>query len=120
MPILKSGISDHNTKAVRVVLILSILVLHGCATPPPGERDTIEKVYGIVHGEGEKDAVKLLREGMRERKVYGTTAPYIPVRKSEEVRQIWVPDFVDPTTGRMVHGHWESTVLKEGSWFIDE
>jgi hypothetical protein len=94
--------------------------LVGCATPPPGGKDEISKIYGLVHGEGEQDAVRLLKEGMKERRVYGTTDPYIPVRKNEDVRQIWVPDYVDPVTNRLVHGHWESTVLKEGSWYIDD
>lgn len=102
------------------VALVALGLMASCASRPPGERDTISRVYDAVHGEGSKDAVRLLREGMRERKVYGTTTPYIPMRRAADVRQIWVPDYVDPTTGRLVHGHWESTVLKEDTWFIDD
>lgn len=100
--------------------LLAGLLLAGCGTAiPKAPPDQIDAVYDSVHGKGQRDTVELLQRGMRERQVYGTTQPYIPVRSNEDVRKIWVPDHVDPVTGRMVHGHWESTVLKEGSWYVE-
>lgn len=108
---------------MRVPLLVMLLLLTaGCSTTrsasaPP---DQVDKIYDSVHGAGAEDAVKLLRKGMKERGVYGVTQPSIPVRRNEDVRQVWVPDYVDPVTSRMVHGHWESTVLKEGTWYIED
>lgn len=103
------------------VLVLVSLLLSACSTPiAKAPADEIDKVYDSVHGQGSQDAVKLLRQGMRERKIYGVTQPSIPVRNAEDVRQIWVPDHVDPVTARLIHGHWESAVLKEGTWYVEE
>lgn len=104
-----------------LVTIFACFLTVGCASSiPPGQPDQIDKIYDSIHGQGSDDAIKLLRKGMKERGVYGVTQPSIPVRKNEDVRQIWVPDYVDPTTSRLVHGHWESTVLREGTWYIED
>lgn len=105
-----------------LITLIGIFMVSGCGTTsiPPGQPDQLDKVYDSVHGQGSEDAIRLLRKGMKERGVYGVTQPSIPVRKNEDVRQIWVPDYVDPTTSRLVHGHWESTVLREGTWYIEE
>lgn len=103
----------------RTVLFLAI-TLSGCAAHiAPSGPDVPDQLYDEIHGAGARDTVRLLQEGMRERQVYGTTEPYIPIRKPADVREIWVPDHRDQATGRLVHGHWESTVLREGEWYTD-
>lgn len=106
--------------STRLLAIAIAIVLSGCGSRRPvAGPDVPERVYREIHQEGAYNALQLLREGMRERGVYGVTEPYIPIRKTDDVRKIWVPDHEDPVTGRLVHGHWESTVIEEGSWYID-
>ena len=111
-------VTNGKWSPILIVTLLSAL-LGACSTSPPAVPDEMDKVYNRVHSQGASDTVELLQEGLREKQVYGVTQPYIPVRRAAEVRTVWVPDNVDPKTGRLVHGHWESTELRSESWFID-
>lgn len=100
--------------------LAAVLVLAGCTQHrPPEIGRSVEEVYGEVNREGARDAVSLVRDGLRSQQTYGTTDPYVPLRKPAQVVPVWVPPYVDPRTGRRVAGHWEHTVIKESEWALD-
>jgi hypothetical protein len=96
-------------------LVAVVVALAGCSSPAPVGRP-LEDVYDSVNRRGSRDAVEVLREGMRTRRQYGTTDPYTPLRTPEEVIPVWVPAYVDPRTGRRVDGHWEHSVIRRSTW----
>ena len=94
----------------------------GCAsgprTAPPEWRGAADRIYREVHGDAEKEAIDDLRFGLRERRVYGDSDPYYPLRRPDEVVPIWKAPRVDPRTGRRIGGHWEWTVLRRSKWVL--
>lgn len=116
---MKQQAHDRCSKSrLALLLCVAALGLSACATKR-AEFRSIDEVYDDIHRSGSRDAVSLLRTGMRERMVYGVTDPYVPMRTPDEIVPIWVPPYVDPRTGRRVDGHWEHTVLRRGEWFTD-
>lgn len=110
--------ADRCSKNVLFTAAAGLILLAGCASErEPGR--PIDEIYDEIHRRGSKDAVEMLRDGMRERMVYGVTDPYIPLRQPDEVVPVWVPAFVDPRTGRRIDGHWEHTVIRRGEWVTD-
>lgn len=104
---------------LKKTLIAGVIALAGCASEPELPYRPIEDVYESLHREGARNAVDLLREGLRSRQVYGVADPYIPLRKPEEVVPVWVPAYVDERTGRRIDGHWEHAVIRRSEWFTD-
>jgi len=105
-----------------MAVAMALLTLSGCASVnrediPAGASP--DSIYDQVYKEGQSNTIELLREGLQERKVYGVTDPYIPLRRPDEVVPIWVVDGVDPLTGRRIGGHWEHTVIRRGGWAVD-
>jgi len=102
----------------QLLLIAALLSVIACTTTtiPPGQDP--DKILDGLYMEGSRDAVALLREGLRSRKEYGVSDPYIPLRTPDEVIPIWVPAHLDKY-GRRVDEHWEHSVVREGSWYTD-
>jgi hypothetical protein len=80
----------------------------------------MDSIYDGVNRSGSRDAVDLLRQGMRTQQVYGQSDPYTPVRQPEIVIPIWVPTYVDPNTGNRVDGHWEHAVIRNSDWELGD
>lgn len=102
----------------RILISLSLVALCGCAQPtvhPP--TPLVTDVYDEVHREGARDTVQLLREGMRSNRMYGSYDPYIPLRLPDEIIPVYVPPRPDPKTGRLIHGHWEESIIKWSDWY---
>lgn len=94
-----------------------MLALAGCGSAPPRPvGPSMSSIYSNITEQGSRDAVDLLREGMRQKQTYGTTDPYIPLRTPEIVIPIWVPPHVDPVTGDRIDGHWEHAVIQNSHW----
>jgi hypothetical protein len=103
----------------RVSAVTLSVALSACSTTPPAPYSPPpEAVYNALYNDGAREAVDLLREGLRAREAYGYTDPYIPIRTPDEVVPIYVPAYVD-ADNRRIEGHWEYTVIKESQWYLD-
>ncbi len=103
---------------LAVIAATCSMLLSGCAAKVPVFQP-MDDIYDEVHGSGARDAVTVLREGLRERMAYGVTDAYIPLRTPDQVVPIWVFPYEDPRTARRVDGHWEHTVLRSSEWFTE-
>jgi hypothetical protein len=102
------------------VLLVLMSGVAGCATystTPPSAYST-DEIYDRSYRDGARDAIDVLREGLRSRQVYGVTDPYIPLRAPDEIIPIWVPDSVDKR-GRRISGHWQHTVIRRSQWYTE-
>ncbi len=105
------------------LVLLSFSALTACAGT--ASRDELPKgaspedIYDESYREGARNTIELLREGLKERRVYGVTDPYLPLRRPDEIVPIWVVDDIDPRTGRRIAGHWEHSILRKGGWSLE-
>lgn len=100
------------------VLVIGITVA-GCSAPQQRPAAlSPQQIYDATYRDGGRDAVDLLREGMRSRQVYGVADPYIPLRTPDEVVPVWIPDYVD-VSGRRISGHWQHTVVRRSQWYTE-
>lgn len=99
-------------------LIASLLILSGCGTVDRPQGLNPDSVYDQVYREGGRDIVKTLKEGLRQKQVYGTTDPYIPLRTPDQIMPVWVAAHIDKQ-GRRIEGHWENTIIRRSQWYTD-
>lgn len=105
-----------------ILLTLVASALAGCSSAPTPRPvgPSIDSIYSAVNQSGSRDAVDILRTGMRTQQLYGQSDPYTPLRQPEIVIPIWVPAYVDPNTGNRVDGHWEHAVIQESDWELGD
>lgn len=109
--------------STKLLVVMGVIGagLVGCASnAPPPVGPPIAQIYDQVNRQGAQDAVDILRQGLRSKHVYGQSDPYIPLRQPEIVIPIWVPPYVDPTTGDRVDGHWEHAVIQNSQWELGD
>lgn len=101
----------------KVGLLVSVVLMAGCSTSPQHAKGpALSEIYDKTHRQGSRDAIQVLREGMRSNHMYGATDPYIPMRKPDEIIPVWVPAQRDKRTGRLIQGHWEHSVIRWSDW----
>ena len=79
---------------------------------------TMDDVYNNVNNfrNGEKDAVKILRDGLRTNYTLGQRDPLLPIRLPELVAPIWHFNYLHPATNSRIEGHWEHLIIQEPQW----
>lgn len=99
------------------LLVAAVIVVSGCAQqqPIPQSRN-IEDVYSDIHREGARDAVALLREGLRSNYQMGYSSPTYPIVNPAVVIRVWRPAYIDPQTNHRIDGAWEYIMLKDSEW----
>ena len=110
---------------LRVILIISIFWMNGCALSNANEKDrsrppTMMQVYAHASGQGKKDVGQFIENNLKEQKTFGFVKPYIPVVNEPVVRKVWVPDHKsEENSDVLVAGHWIYLMIQPATWFID-
>ena len=108
----------YQVKTSLFSLIALTLIISGCSTAQRPRGLNPDSVYDQVYREGGRDIVKSLKEGLRQKQVYGTTDPYIPLRTPDQIMPVWAPARIDKQ-GRRIEGRWENTIIRRSQWYTD-
>lgn len=105
---------------MRTILLFSglacALLLTGCASQKFERGPSMDHVYDNLNYQGERDAVRSLRQGMTMRSNGGTYDPAYPMVSMPVIIPVWRPAHTNPKNGRREGGQWQHIMDKESDW----
>ena len=108
---------------IRVILIINVLWISGCAAGKAvgkNKPQTMMDIYANSTGQAQKDVAQFIEKNLREQKTFGYVKPYIPVVNEPEVRKVWIPDHKsEDNSDVMIAGHWVYVMIRPPTWFIE-
>lgn len=102
--------------SLPIIVAMVSLTLAGCSAQRIQPGPSMDEIYESGTTQGQRDAVRLLRQGLAHNASTGSIDPVYPLRKPEVVAPVWRPAQTNPNTGRREGGQWQYIVIEESAW----
>lgn len=76
----------------------------------------MDEVYNHENVRGQRETVKIMKQGLAQNLQGGVTDPVFPMRYPDQIVPVWKPAYPDPRTGRKVGGHFIYIIDEESRW----
>lgn len=76
----------------------------------------MDEVYSAVNQDGQRDAVRVMRQGLGHNLQGGVTDPVYPIRHPDVIVPVWYPAHTNTQLGIREEGQWKHHIDEEATW----